>query len=146
MCIYLRPNYDKPYNLSKIRYKVISIKDDLIISHWVNSFIWKPFKFYKADDRSLNIGVYKFSNKDIGFHCFIKKSDAKDELIMMPHQIGKFGNRFPCENLIAKIEVKGFISSGYYDGYCCETWKHAKLIGLETRSGHKNIINRFIKK
>ena len=135
MCIDIREDYKKPYNKSRIRYKNVKIDEkDRITSQIADSFVWKPFKRNKAVDRiNRDYNLVKQCQLDIGFHCFVNKIDARRECYLSNH-------------LIAKIEVDKFIASGYNGGNECETWGYAKLIGLETIGGHRNIIKRFIKK
>ena len=131
MCIDLRDNHSEPYNKSRIRYKRVQIDDGEITSLTANSFVWKPLQWHKATDRSrIDQDLCSYRKEDIGFHCYITKKDAKGD-----------------DNVyIATVEVKGFVASGFSPGGSdCETWKYAKLIGLETMGGHRNIVKRFIK-
>lgn len=141
MCIITRSaDYDKPYNSSKVRWKVLRVQTEK-----------------KPELRSIHMGATKWNigtekravsarslaqPQDIGFHVFLTKTAAIESTKKYNDGIEYYG-----QIVVVRLEVDRFNHSGTWrqgDGYVKnETWRRARLTNVFTASGRHDITNRF---
>ncbi len=132
MCLRKRlHDSDKPYDESKIRYKLIMKQGEQFTSPFVGQQKWVPGVWYdaveakvgKQEDGSVNHMQATVDPVNFGFHVYTTLPDA-------------IAVQNVCACIIGKFEVDGFIASGgnrYFNQDQItpeETWKRAKLIEI----------------
>ena len=128
MCLILRPGCisKNRYNKSNIRYKLVAV----CLRARNGRFIAAKDK-YCAPYRQMAYAVPgKWSVAELndnpkcsGFHVFVNRQAAHAYAHVIPHR--------RRQEVIFKVEVKGFLRSGRWFGYhCCqgETYTHMKLL------------------
>ena len=128
MCLIKRFWSFLPYNRSKYRWKIMSVNNRLGDEHLFlmslhQYFGWTLNKWEESYDRS------KFWNKaakhDVGFHVFLENKMVE-------------ATAFGKSLVFAKIEVQGFIASGYWSFDRTvkeETWKKARVVQVFNLKG-----------
>jgi len=61
------------------------------------------------------------NERDVGFHVFVKQTDARKYKCNYFINSGKYTR-------VCKVRVKGFNRGGYHEGYKSETWKYATVL------------------
>jgi hypothetical protein len=117
---------DKPYNDSKIRYKLLI--DDDNPSLFYSPDYYTEWEIGKWNTAKVSPDHFPFSC-DIGFHVFVTLEDAIN-----------FRRLTELRLNIVELEVDEFNSSGTFPGlnrvtweaadYNCETWKRARVVEL----------------
>lgn len=112
MCLELRDKCNRPHNSHKIRWKVIASNWELKPSGPFRSFVYDKERWNQAEGDKSNHGGY-------GFHVFVTRAEAKTFLSKSLYDLPIY--------TISKVEVRGFLKSGSFRDYRCETWEEMKL-------------------
>lgn len=127
MCLNLRDDCNKPYNGSKIRWKLVRTTN-LWSSDVMNASLYGLYQhcaYWHSKDKwnvSEPADYYEESPTVDGFHVFVTRADARRFL--------KGFNPLDKPNIALKrVRVRGFKKSGSFLTYRCETWNQMKFTG-----------------
>lgn len=102
MCLHLRKKSETPHNKSNIRWKAVFGTEMQFYGPYRNC----PYKNSGWNKARLK----RLDATEAGFHVMVTRKGAED-------------NGTP-----KKIEVRGFLRSGTFDGYQCETWREFRFV------------------
>lgn len=104
MCLELRKQSRKRYNTSKWRWKGVDIFRGELCGPYRLDYKYKQGRWMTADGNPKVVDSF-------GFHVMLTKEGAKN---------------IPCTHVV-RVEVKGFLRSGKYEGFGCETYRHMRI-------------------
>ena len=127
MCLTKRKsNSNEPYNSSKFRWKVLCNPIGSRLESSIMTHVWRVGVSHKSKHIVNRLDPDKYH--DFGFHVLVNRQNAELES--------------DSTELIAKVEVDGFLASGTWRGAQSETWRRAKVVAIYDRGG-RNITAKF---
>lgn len=118
MCLILRNENKKPWNNSKVRWKIFEKFDSTLCSPYYIYYYYK--NYWNVDKKTIYVGMNIDHN--FGFHVCVTRKEARK---MKKHS---FASKI---YVIKKVLVDDFIASGYNSNIQTqrdETWSKLKII------------------
>jgi hypothetical protein len=115
MCLRLRTeNSNKPYNESKIRWKVAERANGNLVAPYAYT-IYDKTQWMVAKNNSDKFWDF-FRHTDIGFHVFVTRKDARNFRTALN------------SGTVIRVEVDGLVASGYFGDRRSETWNRMRIL------------------